>query len=88
MLAILGASGIRYITYRQELPVPSHAAARHLLKASYYNPPIVRFAILGAHDTSAVRARRRPLRGLEKIPTQRLNKKKRYPLSRIPFLFV
>ena len=62
MLAILGASGIRYITYRQELPVPSHAAARHLLKASYYNPPIVRFAILGAHDTSAIRARRRPLR--------------------------
>ena len=51
-------------------------------------PPVLRYAIHGAQDTSAVRARRTPLRGLEKMPTQRLNKKKRYPLSRIPFLFV
>ena len=39
-------------------------------------PPVLRHAIHGAQDTSAVRARRRPLRGLEKMPTQRLNKRK------------
>ena len=39
-------------------------------------PPVLRFAIHGAQDTKCIQHCRRPLRGLEKMPTQRLNKKK------------
>ena len=64
MLAILGASGIRYITYRQRRPGASQAAAYTLLRWFYLYPSLVDVgchAIHGATDPRRITRRRRPL---------------------------
>ena len=48
-------------------------------------PPVLRYAIHGAQDTSAVRARRTPLRGLRKLGVVAGKRKKHSP-SRVLFL--